>query len=106
MGTQSNQIVTKLVALSGILILFNYCLCFYEYFDGNYTAQKGFYDPTLRQTFLKANLMCNACNGYLLGDDLACHFNKSADCSQYRQPLNFVWQSAFYDVTKNKDYPT
>ena len=74
----------------------------FEYFKKRKQNQErtGFYDPDLRMPFMKANLICNGCNGYLLGDDVACDMNQiRGDCFDDRAPLSYVWQSVYFMPT-------
>ena len=87
------------LTITTISILAYQCLGKFEYFQRKKDQEErtGFVDPKLRMPFMKANLICNSCNGYLLGDDVGCDINEiEAECLGDRGPLGYVWQSAYF----------
>ncbi len=75
-----------------------FCFCKFETFES--AAIKGslklaFRDPELRKTNFKANLICNACNGILVGNEAPCA-GPNCTSPDHKSPGQFVWQSAFF----------
>ena len=79
---------------------------FFEYYrDTQFRKETrtAFFDADLRATFFKANLICNACNGYLIGDDMACLTFKTNECGLNRDRMSLVWQSSYYMATEHPE---
>ncbi|XP_075253275.1 transmembrane protease serine 9-like [Convolutriloba macropyga] len=97
------------LTITTISILAYQCLGKFEYFQRKKDQEErtGFVDPKLRMPFMKANLICNSCNGYLLGDDVGCDINEiEAECLGDRGPLGYVWQSAYFLPTTELNKPS